>query len=37
MQGAAGVGSALLLLDSVVSGVPSPHIPLPDDYVQSVY
>lgn len=32
MQGAAGVGSTLLLLDATVSGAPSPHILLPDDY-----
>ena len=34
MQGDAGMGSMLLWLDAAVSGEPSPHIVLPDDYFQ---
>lgn len=35
MQGAAGMGSMFLWLDAAISGKPSPHIVLPDDYFQS--
>ncbi len=36
MQGAAGVGSTMLAVDAAVNALPSPRIPMPDDFEQVV-
>ena len=35
MQGAAGISSVFLTLDSIVNGLPNPHISLPDDFMNN--